>query len=412
MYFIKKFADSIKQYILQAQLPKEGSVFTRPVIILNHYPFNFSCDYISQMSIHLSPHVPVVVFNPFYFPSLRQLCLDSRIRHAWIKEWHKQKITVFPSVGLFPFQRFWLMKQLNTLINIMGFYIYYIFRFGPVSPLLWVFTHEFARMYKFFFWKKGLVYDRADHPASLIPQSDRQMKKMDSTLIQLARVTLVNSPFSFRYVRTISPRVLLLPWGFNQRFLSNSKATIVQNAPRIGIVGHIDHRFAAKLLRQLAHAAPLWNFYVVGGIFLFDKLQAQKTNIARVLDSLKKLKNVFFVGEVSKVRAISYMRSFDVCLVLYDTKQEFVRASNPMKVYEYLGSGKPVVSVPIESLRAYSPAVSFAATPIEFYQHIKRLLSYPPTTRDKRLFQHIARSNSWAKRVELSLKLLESLFLI
>ena len=54
--------------------------------------------------------------------------------------------------------------------------------------------------------------------------------------------------------------------------------------------------------------------------------------------------------------------------------QEFVKGSNPMKLYEYLAMGKPVVSTPIPAIEIYSPIVKIGRNDQEFEEKIKECL--------------------------------------
>ena len=382
---------------------------TQVIVVLNHFPISFSCDYLYQISSRLSKHAEVVIFNPFYFPSVKELCLNARARGLWIAGLSAANIRIFPSIGFIPFQRFFLVKRLNTIINIFFFYLYYILQFGLIPPLLWVFSHEFVRLEKLFFWKKGYIYDRADHPASVIKRSDRVLKQSDAQVIRQAMLVLVNSPFAYRYVRNISPHVMEAPWGVDEGFITRPRQTTKDRGVRIGFVSHIDHRFDTKLLYALAKKEKDWKFIIVGGILPFDPEQARQTRLKEHLDRASLLPNVTFTGELPKKKAVGLMHSFDVCLVLYDSSQEFVKGSNPMKVYEYLAVGRPVVSTPIEAIERYSPSVVIARNAKEFQKEIQGILHTGTSVKDMKTFQNIARSNSWTKRVELAWKRVRTL---
>ena len=48
-----------------------------------------------------------------------------------------------------------------------------------------------------------------------------------------------------------------------------------------------------------------------------------------------------------------YLKNCDLGIIPYETKHEFAKYSNPMKAYEYLASGLPVVSTKILALKDY-----------------------------------------------------------
>ncbi|MEM7791073.1 MAG: glycosyltransferase, partial [Verrucomicrobiota bacterium] len=66
----------------------------------------------------------------------------------------------------------------------------------------------------------------------------------------------------------------------------------------------------------------------------------------KVFEQLLSLKNVIYCGQVSLREVPPYIAACDVGLVPY-CLSEFTRTSSPIKAFEYLGMGKPVVSTNI-----------------------------------------------------------------
>jgi glycosyltransferase involved in cell wall biosynthesis len=64
---------------------------------------------------------------------------------------------------------------------------------------------------------------------------------------------------------------------------------------------------------------------------------------------LKKEPNTVLLGPRPQERIPDYLAAFDVCLCPFRSGA-VRRAVNPLKVYEYLAAGRPVVSTPLESL--------------------------------------------------------------
>lgn len=93
-----------------------------------------------------------------------------------------------------------------------------------------------------------------------------------------------------------------------------------------------------------------------------------------------KAKNVFFLGSRSPRDVVSYLQHGDIGIVPFDTinHKEFVDGINPLKVYEYLAAGIPVVSTDFAGAHGISPYVTTASTPEAFCQAVQNFLDSPP----------------------------------
>ena len=72
-----------------------------------------------------------------------------------------------------------------------------------------------------------------------------------------------------------------------------------------------------------------------------------------------RLPNIFHVGPVPYVQLPEYMRRFDVCIVPHNVTP-FTESLNPIKLWEYLALGKPVVSTRVAGFRDYPQLVYLA----------------------------------------------------
>lgn len=132
--------------------------------------------------------------------------------------------------------------------------------------------------------------------------------------------------------------------------------------PVIGVVGTLQYWIDFDLIRYLAEKRPGWSFVLIG----------PRGRLARA-DKVERLANVHLLGRRPYADLPSYVKGFDVCLnpyVLDDT------ASNcsPLKLYEYLASGKPVVSVDMPEARRFGSAVLIGNTYEDLLAQIERAL--------------------------------------
>jgi len=300
------------------------------------------------------------------------LIFDRIRRQEWLSELKVKEVVVFPTFGYFPFQRLSLVKTINTYLNFQLLWIFIFFKYSGQKPIFWTFSLKTAGLINFL--KQGtVIYDRPDHLASVNSEEDWKIKKKEEIIIKAARIVFVNSSLSLNYIKKLNKLSFLTPWGCSEDFFKKEKIKIPVEVekiphPRIGFIGHLNHRVNMKLLYRLAFANNSWSLILVGPIFDYDPQQSKKLNFYFWLEKLKKLSNVYLIGSRPKKEVGNYISSFDVCLIPYDVKQEFIKGCNPMKFYEYLALGKPVVSVPIGALSGFPKKVVILANSVSKFK--------------------------------------------
>lgn len=162
-------------------------------------------------------------------------------------------------------------------------------------------------------------------------------------------------------------------------------------SPRIGYVGSI-HTFRVdiSLMIELAKARPEWSIVLIGPM-------EKGLKIGGHLPS-----NLHFLGMRPYEDLPYYLKGLDVCLIPFlDTPAG--RASNPLKLYEYLAAGRPVVSTPVPDLGDLRPFVEVACNVEEFVTTILKLL---PSSRDPEAQKEramAAAQHQWEHRAQAAL---------
>lgn len=141
-----------------------------------------------------------------------------------------------------------------------------------------------------------------------------------------------------------------------------------------------------ELLVYAARALPTVRFVIVGEVMRID------------VSELASLPNVIMTGEAPYDDLPAYLHAFDVCLLPYRVC-DYARASDPMKVWEYLAGGKPVVAVRFPEIERLDGIIALTATQDEFVSEIRAALD----ARDddgEYARREFARRNSWGMRCE------------
>ena len=164
--------------------------------------------------------------------------------------------------------------------------------------------------------------------------------------------------------------------------------------PTFGYTGTIHgDRVDVSLIASVAKAYPLATIAMVGPNLL-DQSEQQ------VLD---RFSNIVFTGSQPYSDLPDIMRAFDVCIVPH-LVSPFTESLNPIKLWEYLAAGKPIVSTNIAGFRDFSKLVSVAQTREEFVKAISATLASDKSSSSER--QEVARQHSWDSRLDVVLSVL------
>lgn len=137
--------------------------------------------------------------------------------------------------------------------------------------------------------------------------------------------------------------------------------TSIVGRPRLCVVGELDWRVDEALLCDLAAKHPDWQLVLVG-----PRQRPWGGRLARFA-------NVHWLGRVPSERVRDVIRDCDVTLVPYRLT-DWTRACLPVKVFEYLAEGKPVVATPLPELSLFKDVISIVP-PDEFEAAIAQGMS-------------------------------------
>jgi glycosyltransferase involved in cell wall biosynthesis len=136
--------------------------------------------------------------------------------------------------------------------------------------------------------------------------------------------------------------------------------------PILGFVGTIFTLLDFELLAHVARVHHDKSLVLVGPV---------EASAVKALSALTEIPNVTHIGPQPQSAIPSYVAAFDVCLNVF-VAGAVADSVSPLKVYEYLAMGRPVVSVPMASLQreSASDVVAFAADADAFCRQIDRCL--------------------------------------
>ncbi|HEX7366400.1 MAG TPA: glycosyltransferase [Pelobium sp.] len=159
--------------------------------------------------------------------------------------------------------------------------------------------------------------------------------------------------------------------------------------PIIGYLGNVEGRTNFELLTAVAEKNPEKSFVFVGPA---DEVYRKKL--------ISKAKNIFLVDAVAYQKMPEVLKGFDVAIIPFK-KDEFSATIFPLKLFEYLGSGKPVVATDFNTdlNEQTKNTVPYCANADEFSEAINDALSNDSAD-NKAARLAVAKDNTWQKRAD------------
>ncbi|MGQ9835824.1 MAG: glycosyltransferase, partial [Thermoanaerobaculaceae bacterium] len=230
-----------------------------------------------------------------------------------------------------------------------------------------------------------VLYDCMDYHAGF-STNEADMLNEEQDLLRHADTVVVTSAALESYVKAFRSQASLIPNACDFPHFSRVPWRSPGDPPVVGYYGAIADWFDADLVADLAEMRPHWQFLLVGSTFTADTRR------------LKRLPNVKLLGEKPYGEIPEWVAQMDVLIIPFK-KTPLTDATNPVKFYEIMAAGKPLVSVPLPELKGYNDLVSFAESPSEFALAIASLLQSETFEKSQKR-RNFARAHTWETRSE------------
>ena len=248
-----------------------------------------------------------------------------------------------------------------------------------------------------------VVYDLLDDLAIYEPNEEglpveRTVKHHHRPLVEEADVVLASNPVLADRHRSEREDLLLVENGVDlDRF--TPEGTVAGSLPEGRIVGYhgaVAPWFDFDLFTAVADLRPELKFVLVGPI---------DPEVEDRADKLTRLPNVTLLPAQSSEKIAEFVRGFSVGILPF-VIDEMTEAVTPLKMYEYLACGVPMVATPLPACLR-EEAVQTAQDPASFAARIDEALLL--TAAERQDLRNHARAASWDRRVGPLLDRLESL---
>lgn len=161
----------------------------------------------------------------------------------------------------------------------------------------------------------------------------------DDALSRRADLLFVAPPSLLAPKRALNPATIAAPHGVDVALFAQAADPDTQVPamarglahPVVGYIGSIHEWIDIPMLEWLARQRPRWSFLLVG-------------HAHADVSALRALPNVHLAGTQPYLSLPTWAKAFDAAIIPYRLNRQVANA-NPLKLREYLATGKPVVSV-------------------------------------------------------------------
>ena len=369
----------MREYI---QRPRATNVENYPIIVHSHLRWDWVWQRPQQFLSRLSERHPVL------FIEAPTRCADMANARASLRE-----VSDYPNVIVvqmqMPATRWrddgWVDKEQRRLLeSILA---------GPlgrsfVSPVQWFYNPMAVTAFAGRLDERAIVYDCMDE-LSLFRGAPPELVKRERELLAVADVVFAGGPKIWKAKKQLNQNCFLFGCGVDASHFGRaldphlSTPADIRALPRplFGYFGVVDERLDYHLLERLSDATS-GSVVMVGPSTKIDPA------------SLPRRANLHWLGGRDYSDLPAYAKTFDVCLMPF-AMNEATRFINPTKALEYMATGRPIISTPVEDVvTQFGDVVTIARSASEFTEECKRLASTKSQTQIERGLI-LARENSW-----------------
>jgi glycosyltransferase involved in cell wall biosynthesis len=299
-------------------------------------------------------------------------------------------------VKYLPLERLYIISRINEIISV-ALVRFFCITFKP--DIIWV-THPQQSKLIPRDYKGKLVYDCMDNYTEFLIDVSKKEKimKLEKTLCIQADIILTSSNGLYEKISayTHSAKIEIVKNATNfdvfyQYFISTSIKSkpkeISDSKKTIGYFGGISSWFDVDLILVLANDFRDCDIVIIGPV-----------NNRTLLSRVKNVDNVKLLGPKVYSDLPRYLYYFDVCIMPFIVN-DLIKDVNPVKVYEYLSMGKPVVAPNYDEIREFEELIYLADGHKDFSKKVQQALNEDNTYKKSNRIE-FARSNTWKNRVD------------
>ena len=260
------------------------------------------------------------------------------------------------------------------------------------APVLWFVVPHAGHLIGKLRESRTIYYCIDDYSA--LPDVDSNaVKNMDHQLTLNSDIVFTASRALTEKKKTINKNVFYSPHGVDFKHFNRVDTESLKlpsdigslKKPIIGFFGLIEAWIDLKLIHAISACYPAMNIVLIG-------------RVAVDTSEIDDLDNVYLLGKKSFSELPNYAACFDVCILPYIDNDQIFNC-NPIKLKEYLATGKPVVSVSFPEIIEFSDVVFIADSDDKFVEYIELALDSNSKEKNMQRINRV-RELTWDNRVD------------
>ncbi len=273
--------------------------------------------------------------------------------------------------------------------------------FEKANTLLWVFPpHPFIEVLLSSIPHRMLVSQLVDNNLFKpnLPEDQRAfVKGQYERFASHADIVITSSPNNHLFFSRLNRNTYLFENALDEAFINQDEKRRGQGGslrPRIGYVGWITYRTDIHIFEYITSTRKEYDLVLAGPIEKGIDLKG-----------LLGKKNVIYKGPISYREVPGFLQEIDVCIMPHlDTP--YSQSMSPLKLFQYLGSGKPIVTTRISGIERFESLLYVGDSREDFVKKIDEALEEEGDDRVRGRIE-AAKKETWDIRVREILRAIE-----
>ena len=278
----------------------------------------------------------------------------------------------------------YIKKELDEYITNVGITDFFVFTEFPYWGSL---VKHLKEKYN-----SKIVFDILDEFSGFHPNDDYLSKSLADT-IDSSDLLITTSNYLHEKTLTFNKKTEIIRNGTEfEQFNSYYTNEEPQNKkPIIGYYGAMSHWFDFDKIEYLAKNRPEYDIILIGNTGGSER---------QMREDLEKIDNIKFLGQKNYKDLPKYLKKFDVALIPFKHDLNLIKATNPVKFYEYLSMGKKIVATKIPELFDFEGKFVYLANDnSEFVHYVDQCVNGEDTLSSYEEKIAFARTQDWSLRI-------------
>ena len=231
---------------------------------------------------------------------------------------------------------------------------------------------------------KLTIFDSIDEPVGVFKHWN--IDNIHDNSIKSADVVLASASKLYQHALELNDNTIHVPNGCDFAHFKNPQPEPEPlksiPKPRITFTGAIASWLDKELILKIANEFPDASIVLVGPFYDVEIKDIPP--------------NIHILGHQPYETMPGYLHNSDVLIIPFDVENPVIEATNPIKLWEYLATGKPIVTTNIKEVTM--SCVWKGKDHEDFLRGIERFLTKGQTKQNKTKSIRMARQNSWMER--------------